>query len=157
MLRQIASGMFPMVGPGKNYKSMAYVENVAAFLKYMVSHGKNYQIFNYVDKPDFTMNDLVSLVKEKMGKKPYPGFHWPYWMGYAGGLAFDILSKISGKKYPISSIRIKKFCATTQFDTSIPQKTSFIPPVTLAEGLNRTIEYEFIKKADKDAVLFYTE
>ena len=34
LLRQIASGKFVMVGDGLNRKSMAYVENVAAFLEY---------------------------------------------------------------------------------------------------------------------------
>ena len=34
LLRQIASGKFVMVGDGLNRKSMAYVENVVAFLEY---------------------------------------------------------------------------------------------------------------------------
>ncbi len=157
LLKQIASGLFPMVGSGKNVKSMAYVENVASFIYYMSTHAQGYEIYNYIDKPDLTMNELVSLVKEKMGRKASTGFHWPYWLGYLGGLFFDILAHVSGKKFPISRIRVKKFCSTTQFATSIFQKTSFIPPVSLAEGLKRTIEFEFITKQDKDSVLFYSE
>jgi GlcNAc-P-P-Und epimerase len=37
LLRQIASGKFVMVGNGENRKSMAYVENVAAFIEYAMS------------------------------------------------------------------------------------------------------------------------
>ena len=156
-LHQIAKGYFMMVGSGKNYKSMAYVENVASFIKYMIFNGKGYQLYNYIDKPDLTMNDLVSIVKEKMGKKVNTGIHLPYWLGYFGGLIFDLLSKITGKKFPISSIRVKKFCATTQFETSINEKTTFIPPISLEEGLKRTIEFEFLKKAEKESIVFYSE
>jgi len=156
-LHQIAKGYFMMVGSGKNYKSMAYVENVASFIKYMIFNGKGYQLYNYIDKPDLTMNDLVSIVKEKMGKKGNTGIHLPYWLGYFGGLIFDLLSKITGKKFPISSIRVKKFCATTQFETSINEKTTFIPPISLEEGLKRTIEFEFLKKSERESIVFYTE
>jgi nucleoside-diphosphate-sugar epimerase len=38
LLRQIASGKFLMVGNGKNVKSMAYVENVAAFIEYNLNN-----------------------------------------------------------------------------------------------------------------------
>jgi len=34
LLRQMASGRFVMVGHGENRKSMAYVENIAAFIEY---------------------------------------------------------------------------------------------------------------------------
>jgi len=157
LLKQIASGLFPMVGNGKNIKSMAYVENVAAFIEYMLTHHKGMQIYNYIDKPDFTMNDLVCLVRETMGGKPTTGFHWPYWLGYIGGLFFDAIAWLLHKKLPISSIRVKKFCATTQFNTRIFKDTDFSPPVSLKDGLMRTIQFEFVNKKDPNEVLFYSE
>lgn len=57
LLKQIASGKFLMVGKGTNYKSMAYVGNIAAFIKYHLENTKpGYQVFNYIDKPDVNMN-----------------------------------------------------------------------------------------------------
>ena len=38
LLHQIAKGFFPMVGSGRNRKSMNYVENVAAFIQYCLEH-----------------------------------------------------------------------------------------------------------------------
>jgi len=157
LLKQINSGLFRMFGSGENVKSMAYVENVAAFIEYMMTHENGKQIYNYVDKPDFTMNELVCLVKETMGKKPSTGVHLPYWMGYAGGIFFDGLASIFHRKFPISRIRVKKFCSTTQFNTRIPKDTQFKPPVSLKEGLVRTIQFEFLNKYDSDEVLFYSE
>jgi hypothetical protein len=82
-------------------------------------------------------------------------FHWPYCLGYFGGLCFDVLARILHRKLPISSIRVKKFCANTMFDSANIQATGFQSPVSLAVGLERTIRYEFIDNiADH---VFYTE
>ena len=49
-----------MFGNGLNIKSMAYVENVAAFLEHSLSFKPGLHIYNYIDKPDLSMNSLVS-------------------------------------------------------------------------------------------------
>ena len=88
LLKQIASGKFLMVGSGNNKKSMAYVGNVVAFVKYMIENvTTGYNVYNYIDKPDFTMNELVSHV-EKVLNKRIPATHFPYWLGMMGGLCF---------------------------------------------------------------------
>lgn len=156
LLNQIASNHFLMVGKGTNYKSMAYVGNVAAFIKYQLENLKpGYRVYNYIDKPDMDMNDLVSVVEKSLNKK-IPNIHFPYWLGMLGGYGFDILSKITGKKLAISSVRIKKFCATTRFDATKAHNCGFKAPYTLEEGLQRTLHYEFIDK-DKDDIIFKSE
>lgn len=155
LLRQIQGGRFPMVGDGKNKKSMAYVENAAAFLEFSLTFGAGEHLFNYVDKPDFDMNHLVFEIYTILGKTKKKLFHWPYAIGYFGGLCFDLLAKILRKKLPISSIRVKKFCSNTLFDSENISKTSFRPPVPLSEGLKNTVEYEFIRK--EEGHVFYTE
>ncbi len=154
LLRQIASGLFPMVGNGKNFKSMAYVESVAAFIEYCLSNTEGEHLFNYIDKPDFDMNSLVKEIHKTLGKDKKL-FHWPYWLGMLGGYAFDLLAFVIRKKLPISSIRVKKFCSNTLFNAEQLKKTSFQAPVSLKEGLEKTIRYEFIDKIDGH--LFYTE
>ena len=59
------------------------------------------------------------------------------------------------KKLAISSIRVKKFCADTLFDTINIPKTDFKAPVPLSEGLYNTIKYEFIDKIEDH--VFHTE
>jgi nucleoside-diphosphate-sugar epimerase len=154
LLRQIVDGKFLMVGKGTNVKSMTYVENVAAFIEYNLNNAPGEYLFNYIDKPDFDMNALVAAVRRILGKSGRL-FHWPYWLGFAGGLCFDLLAKILHKKFSISSIRVKKFCANTMFDSNNIKTTGFNPPVSLAEGLERTIKYEFIDKITEQ--VFYTE
>ena len=72
-----------------------------------------------------------------------------------GGYFFDILSKISGKKLTISSVRVTKFCATTQFDAT-KTHSSFEAPYTLKQGLDETLAHEFIN-SQKDDILYYSE
>jgi nucleoside-diphosphate-sugar epimerase len=143
-----------MVGKGTNVKSMAYVENVSAFIEYNLNNPPGEHLFNYIDKPDFDMNTLVVEVRRILGKSGRL-FHFPYWIGLSGGLCFDLLAKILHKKLPVSSIRVKKFCANTMFDSINIKTTDFKAPVSLTEGLEQTIKYEFIDKiAD---LVFYTE
>jgi nucleoside-diphosphate-sugar epimerase len=154
LLRQIAGGKFPMIGKGTNIKSMAYVENIVAFIEYNLNNGPGEYLFNYVDKPDFDMNSLVIEVNKILGNSKKL-FHWPYWLGYFGGLCFDLLANILNKKLPVSSLRVKKFCSNTMFDSVNLRKTNFKAPVTLTDGLEQTIKFEFINKIA--AQEFYTE
>ncbi|WP_420919573.1 NAD-dependent epimerase/dehydratase family protein [Xenorhabdus bovienii] len=142
LFRQIASRRFLMIGSGNNKKSMAYVENVAAFLKFATTFESGRHIFNYVDKPDFTMNELTHVICNALGKKK-SNIRIPYPIGILGGYCFDFLSKITGKELPISSIRVKKFCARTQFKSNTITQTKFIPPVTLEQGIANTVKTEF--------------
>lgn len=156
LLKQIASGRFLMVGKGNNYKSMAYVGNIVAFVKFLIDNVKDgYNVFNYVDKPDKNTNDLVTIVSKVLDKH-IPSTHFPYWLGMIGGYGFDILAKITGKKLTVSSVRVKKFCATTQFDAQKAHSTGFTPPYSLDEGLKNTLEYEFLHPKS-DEITFQSE
>lgn len=150
LLHQLSTGRFLKIGNGRNVKSMAYVGNVIAFVKYMIENvTEGYNIFNYIDKPDFNMNQLTELVCSKLGKK-IPAISFPYWIGMAGGYFFDFISFISRKKLEISSVRVKKYCSTTQYDSTKVHNTGFVPPFTLEQGLTRTLEFEFIHPRTDD-------
>ena len=155
LLNQIASGRFLMVGDGRNRKSMAYVENVSAFIEHALTFETGYHLYNYIDKPDLDMNTLVSYVYKSLGKASEVKFRIPYSVGYGGGMLFDAVARITGKQFSVSSIRVKKFCTDTVFGTSVAE-TGFAPEVSLSEGLSRTIQYEFIDDNSKEP-LFYTE
>lgn len=155
LLKQIASGKFVMVGNGLNRKSMAYVENVAAFLEYSLDFKPGVHIYNYIDKPDFTMNTLVAHVNSLLGRSSETRFRLPFYLGLLIGSSFDLVAKIIGKKFPISAIRVKKFCANSVYESSI-DSTGFNPPVPLMEAIEKTVRFEFIED-HKNEQLFYSE
>ena len=155
LLKQISSGKFMMIGKGQNKKSMAYVGNIVALIKNRLDKSElGYHVFNYADKPDFTMTELVSVIESKINIS-IPKLKIPYWMGMLGGYGFDFLGLITRKNIFISSVRVKKFCATTQFDAS-KVNSDFIAPYSLEQGLNATLEHEFVNPK-KDEILFYSE
>lgn len=156
LLEYIASGKFVMVGKGVNYKSMAYVGNVVAFIKYHIENLTNeYQVFNYIDKADLNMNELVNQVESSL-KINTPSIHLPYWLGLACGLCFDVLGRLMWRKFSVSYIRIVKFCATTQFDAVKAHNCGFSAPFSLSNGLDKTLQYEFINP-QRDNITFKSE
>ena len=155
LLKQIISGKFLMIGKGKNKKSMAYVGNIVALIKNRLEKSEpGFHIFNYADKPDFSMTELTQLIEKKMNIK-LSKKRIPFWIGMLAGYGFDLISLLSRKNLIISSVRIKKFCATTQFDAS-KVHNFFNAPYSLREGLDKTLDHEFINKKEDD-VLFYSE
>jgi GlcNAc-P-P-Und epimerase len=155
LLRQIASGNFVMVGSGKNRKSMAYVENVAAFIEYSINFKPGVHIYNFVDKPDFSMNRLVANVNAILGKSTNIKLRLPFAVGYMIGKVFDLIASISGKRFTISAIRVKKFCANSVYNTAIEQ-TGFMAPVPLEQALAKTVRHEFIESHENEGV-YYSE
>lgn len=155
LLKQIALRRFVMFGNGKNRKSMAYVENVVAFLEYSLSFKPGLHIYNYIDKPDFDMNTLVSETRKTLFGRNNVGLRLPAFLGMAIGCFADVVATVTGKSLPVSSIRVKKFMGTTQFASSVSE-SGFVPPVSLEEGLARTLHYEFIED-NSDKQTFETE
>lgn len=150
LFKQLASGRFLMVGNGKNKKSMAYVGNIAAFLAWNIDKNQApYSVYNYIDKPDYDMNSLVFGFEKIMDRK-LPPIRLPYWLGLLAGYAFDVLAFITRKRFPISSIRIKKFCAQTVFDSSRMMASGFTAPFDMEEALKKTIDFEFIEKSGQN-------
>ena len=155
LLKQISSGKFIMIGKGENKKSMAYVGNIVALIKdRLLKMELGYNVFNYADKPDFSMTELTQLIEKKINIK-LPKQRIPFWIGMLAGYGFDLISLLLQKNLSVSSVRIKKFCATTKFDASKVHNI-FKAPYSLREGLDKTLEHEFINSKE-DEVLFYSE
>ena len=144
LIRQISSGKFLMIGRGQNEKSMAYVGNICAFIEYALIQDYQDETFNYVDKPDFNMKELVARVTDILGRKLLLPFSVPAWIVYTVAAFFDLLAKVSGRKFPISVIRVKKFESQTIFDATKMLQSGFVPPYSMSDALERTIRHEFI-------------
>ena len=145
-ISQMASGRFLMIGRGKNQKSMAYVGNVAAFIQYVFENMQpGCTTYNYTDLPDITTWDLIGVVRSELGIKILP-VTIPYFAGLFAGNVFDLMARILHRKFNISAVRIKKFCATTRFNAEKAHSTGFKVPHPLIEALQDTIRFEFSDK-----------
>jgi len=154
LLKQMNSGKFIMIGNGKNIKSMAYVGNLATFIKNrIISNEKCLQIFNYTDRPDISMIELLNLINKRLNLRTKK-FFIPYFIGLFIGYILDFFSFVFNKNLNISSVRIKKFCKTTHFNSD-KAHSIFTPPYSLYEGIIRTLDHEFTSK--KSDVEFFSE
>lgn len=143
LLKQIAGGRFIMIGAGQNRKSMAFVDNVAAFLAFTLTLPAGASVYNYADKPDFDMNALVSLIRERMNLGRDVGPRLPLWAAHLVGAGADLVARASGKSLPISRVRVRKFVANTEVDARFAHASGFRRPVDLRDGLSATLDAEF--------------
>lgn len=159
LLRQVSSGKFVMIGDGSNRKSMAYVENVAAFLAHTSKSdvfGVGQHIYNYIDKPDFDMNTLVSQIRFTLQGKVGVGPRLPVGVGKVIGQCFDLLATLTGRTFPISTIRVTKFTSESTFSSAAHDVPGFTAPVPFRDGLAKTLEIEFLSDTPVSPV-FFTE
>jgi nucleoside-diphosphate-sugar epimerase len=146
LINQVSRNRFLFIGNGKNAKSLAYIKNISSFLSTCLSQKSKFEIFNYADKPDLDMNYLISTLHQYLKISPKVNFHIPFVIGLMGGYLFDLISFISRRKLPISSVRIKKFCANSKINTSKLLATEFKAPYSIEDGLKETIEKDFTRK-----------
>lgn len=152
LFKQIESGRFAMIGSGLNRKSMAYVENVAEFIVCSLS-APGMLVSNYVDKPDYSMRELVDSVRESLGRAPGGYLSLPYSVGLCLGYGADIISAVTRRSLPVSAVRVRKFCANTQFNMR-QTLDGFQAPVTLREGIERTIAHDFLGDPAAEGLFF---
>jgi nucleoside-diphosphate-sugar epimerase len=137
LIEQLRRRRLPMIGDGRNYKSLAYVGNIVEFVCQRLDI-QGSELFNYSDPPDRTMRELVALICTLL-KRPAPAWAIPYWCGIAAGYASDALALLLRRPLAISSVRVRKFCANTQVSSALLDATGFVRPHTIEEGLARTI------------------
>lgn len=150
LMQQIASGCFMMIGKGSNRKSVAYVENVVSFLQHCLTFPAGNHIYNYADKPDLSTHDMVAEIHAALGAKKRK-LYIPYALGLIGGTGFDVAAKVTGRSYPISAVRVRKFCADTVVNADKAHSSGFKAPYTLDDGLREMIRSEFMDSAKQQA------
>ncbi len=139
----ISSRVFVMIGDGRNIKSLAYVENIASFIKFTIKNTSGFKLFNYIDYPNISVNELYSKVCNILGIKKI-NKRIPKKLAYFIGAVCDLLRRF-GIHLPLSKIRVTKFCSSSHF-SSQAHDTDFCAPVAFDDGLSKTLIYEFKSK-----------
>jgi nucleoside-diphosphate-sugar epimerase len=144
LISQLAKKHFVMVGAGTNRKSIAYVGNITACLEFLMDmQGEQVEIFNYADKPDLQMNELVPLVREAFNYGSDLPMRVPKWIIYSLAGILDGIAALLNKSFPVSRVRIHKFCSNSQFSTDRLLAAGFKPSYDLKDALRQTIRSEF--------------
>jgi nucleoside-diphosphate-sugar epimerase len=141
LFAQVMSGRFLMVGSGRNRKSIAFVENVVDAILFLSRMDRSTTV-NYADKPDMDMNELVATVC-RAGGRSVPRVRLPRAAGMAVGGALDLAAWSLGRTFPLSRVRVHKFCANSVVNAERIRTLGFAARVPLAESVARTVREEF--------------
>jgi len=143
LIRQIDSGRFLQVGNGRNIKSLVYVENLVAatLLAWRREPALAFDVLNVVDKPDLSSRRIAEIVSQALGK-PFPRWSVPLGLGLALGWPFDAFSRITGRRSPVSTARIRKYAVDqTKFEADKLARLGFRATISLEEGLKRMVDW----------------
>lgn len=150
LLKQIATRRFIIVGSGKNRKSLAYVGNLVAFLEHCLDFPTGIHLFNYADKPDLSSGEIVEIVRAELGMTDTNRVRLPYSLGLLAGYVFDLIAWATRRRFALSSIRIRKFCADTTVSTRrLEQVAGFSRRCSLPDALRKMVRYEFIEDSSQ--------
>ncbi|MCK5160617.1 MAG: NAD(P)-dependent oxidoreductase [Candidatus Aureabacteria bacterium] len=156
LIKQIADRKFVFIGKGDNIKAIVYIENLIEATVFLLNHlEKGIDYFNYVDGPQMTSKQIANIISQYAGIDT-PKIHFPFAMAMALAFPCDILEKITGRLFPITAKRIKKFNTETSFNADKIRKAGFKQPLSLEEGFKRTLEWfkklpqEKLKRGEND-------
>jgi len=142
LFNMVSKGWFFNVGSGQNFKSLCYVENMAAFIVHLIQNPSTQKrIFNYADYPNINLNETVDLIA-KILKLQVKKVNLNYYLAYLTGAGLDFLSFFTKSKYKLSRIRVQKYCANSMYLADKAFET-FTPPFKLEEALEKTLNQEF--------------
>lgn len=146
MMNQLAKKRFLLIGRGQNIKSIAFVENVTAFIYFCLELDADKEFFNFTDIPDLPTQQLAEIINKKLGNSNKI-MSVPYTFGLFVGYVYDLISFFTKTKYLISTIRVTKFVKNTQFNSQKARRFGFSSPFSLEEGIEKTIKEEFLKNS----------
>lgn len=140
LIQQIDKGRYFHIGKGDNIKSIAYVKNLVEATFYLAENmKKGIDIYNYADMPQMTSRMIGDVISKRLNKSPIT---IPYQLALLMGLPFDLLIKVTGKDYPISTNRIKKFCTQTCHYAQKVIDSGFEPKYSNIDGLKNMVKWQ---------------
>jgi nucleoside-diphosphate-sugar epimerase len=141
LIDAIYRNRFVMIGKGDVIKTTSYLENLIAatlFLIEKMQQGVN--TFIYVDEPKLSTADIVQQICCLLQKSP-PKWHIPRAIATPLAYLADIAAAVTRRDLPITAARIQKFCRATNFDARAVREMGFEQPVSIEEGLRRTVQW----------------
>ena len=142
MFRGLARGNFPMIGSGKPYYHLTYIDDLVEGFRLCgtvpAAAGRTYILAG----PRYTtLEQLVKLVANELKVEP-PKFHWPVWPFWTAGLLCEMVCVPLRIEPPIFRRRVDFYTKNRAFDTTRARtELGFAPQVDLEEGIKRTADW----------------
>jgi len=138
-LRHVAGPDFSHFGEAHTMRSLAFVENLAAFLAFHLEAPPGIQLFNYADQPDLAVAEIVGIVRGAVGLPPAPDRSLAG--AYAATLGATLRARLAGRPGPpVRTLRTmrRQLSLERRLDASRAHASGFRQPVPLTEALEQT-------------------
>ena len=121
-------------------KSITYVENVIEASLFLAQSMKNgLEAYNISDEPHQSSIQISNTIANSLGKRIQLTI--PYWLAYMAAIPFDLLIFITKKNFPISTMRIRKYCTQTLSSSKKLIDLGFKPKYNSIQGLDKTTKW----------------
>jgi dihydroflavonol-4-reductase len=142
LFRGVARGRFPMLGSGKIYYHLTYIDDLVEGFRLCGEHpAAANRTYILAGGEVTTLNELVELVADVAGTKP-PRFHLPVWPVWIAGAACEVLCAPFGLEPPLYRRRVDFYTKSRAFDIGrANQEIGFVPKVGLQEGIAKTLQW----------------
>jgi len=142
MFRGLARGRFPMLGSGRAYYHLTYIDDLVEGFRLCgevpAAAGRTYIL---AGERYTTLRDLVALVAEELGVRP-PWIRLPVWPVWLAGLACELVCVPLRIEPPLYRRRVDFYTKSRAFDiTRAKTELGYQPRVDLREGIRRTIAW----------------
>ena len=107
MVRSIDQGIFFLLGPNDNLKSLVSIGNVVAAVHHLLRNSvPGVQVYNLVDKESFSVRQIAEMIAVELGRKAPirsipPGFAWL--VAEVG----ELWRSFTGKSLPLTRARLR--------------------------------------------------
>jgi nucleoside-diphosphate-sugar epimerase len=137
----IARGKFVMLGSGRNYYHLTYVDDLCAGFRLAGTVARAANRTYILGGSDIgTLAEIVGITSELSGRRPR--LRLPVWPVWVAGALCEAACAPFGIEPPIYRRRVDFFRKSRAFDTSRARaELGFAPAVTMREGIRRTLEW----------------
>jgi dihydroflavonol-4-reductase len=142
LFRGVARGRFPMLGDGRIYYHLTYIDDLVEGFRLCGEHPAAANGTYIVAGGEVTtLNDLVALVAAVAGVRP-PTVHLPVWPFWVAGALCEAVCTPFGLEPPLYRRRVDFYTKSRAFDiTRARRELGYEPRVGLREGIGRTLSW----------------
>jgi nucleoside-diphosphate-sugar epimerase len=139
MFRGIARGRFPMLGAGRVFYHLTYIEDLVRGFELCATVARAANRTYILAGPEYTtLAELVRMVADELGVAP-PRIRLPVWPVWLAGAACEAVCVPLGIEPPLYRRRVDFYRKSRAFDTSrARQELGYNPAIDLQTGIRLT-------------------
>ncbi|MBU0732334.1 NAD(P)-dependent oxidoreductase [Patescibacteria group bacterium] len=144
LFKQIQKGYFPLFGGGRSVLHPTYIDDLIFVLQKLLERDKN-GVYIIAGEQYLSVEELADKIASALDTK-IKNIKIPRRLALAGAITVETASSLVKKDPPITKAMIEFFTGNRAFDTSKARADLDFNPISLDEGLKKTVDWYKEKK-----------